>query len=127
MRAWVDSNVLIWHLRGKPEALRFLRHLARDPEREMWTGAMQRAEVVFFMRANEQETTELFLSQFRTAPIVQETVDLAGRLYRTWNPSHGIGPNDALLAALAMLHGGKIHTLNVKHFPMPDLLVDKAW
>jgi predicted nucleic acid-binding protein len=48
-------------------------------------------------------------------------------LYRQWHPSHGIDVNDAFLAATAMKTGGKIVTLNVKHFPMTDLVVEKAW
>ena len=43
---------------------------------------MQRAEVVFFMRPEEEAATELFLSQLKTAPVTQEIVDVAGRLYR---------------------------------------------
>jgi len=51
--------VLIWHLRGERKALDLIRHL-RDIERfELWIGAMQRAEVVFFMRPEEEKVTEL--------------------------------------------------------------------
>jgi len=127
MRAYIDSNILIEHLRGQGKALRFLRGLQEKGEHELWTGAMQRAEVVFFMREGEEAATELFLSQFRTAHVDQAIVDRAGRLYRRWNPSHGIDVNDALLASTAVLTGGKIFTLNTKHYPMPDLLVEKAW
>ena len=49
MRAYVDSDILIWHLRGEPKAARFLRSLAAAPVTELWGGALQRAEVVFFM------------------------------------------------------------------------------
>jgi len=69
----------------------------------------------------------LFLSQFETAPVDQEVVDAGGTLYRTWNPSYGIDVDDAILAATAMQTGGKIYTLNKKHYPMPDILVDQAW
>ena len=127
MRALVDSDVLIWHLRGEPQALEFLRRILRDDTLELWTGALQRAEVVFFMRPGEEEATELFLSQFKTTPIDSRLVDAAGRLFRTWNPSHGIDVNDAFLAATAQSTGGKIFTLNLKHYPMPDLAVEKAW
>ena len=127
MRAYIDADVLIWHLRGERRALNFLRRLRDASEHEFWTGAMQRAEVVFFMRPDEQEQTLLFLAQFQTAGIDQDLVDEAGSLYRRWNPSHGIDPNDALLAAAAKATGGRIFCLNKKHYPMPDVLVTKAW
>jgi predicted nucleic acid-binding protein len=127
MRAYIDSDILIWHLRGERQALVFLRSLKNKPQYELWTGALQRAEVVFFMRPREEEGTELFLSQFKTASVDQSIVDLGGRLYRKWHPSHGIGVNDALLASTAMKTGGIIYCLNRKHYPMPDLMVHVAW
>lgn len=127
MRAYVDSDVLIWHLRGEKKALNFFKDLRESRTYELWTGALQRAEVVFFMRSGEEENTKLFLSQFKTAPVDQSVVDLAASLYRKWNPSHGIDANDALLAATALIHGGQIFSLNSRHYPMPELVVNKAW
>jgi predicted nucleic acid-binding protein len=88
---------------------------------------MQRAEVVFFMKAEEEKSTLFFLSQFKTAPVDQRIVDAAVGLYRQWHPSHGLDINDAILAATVMETGGQIFCLNTKHYPMPDLLVNKAW
>lgn len=85
------------------------------------------AEVVFFMRPEEEAATVAFLSQFRTASVDQGVVETAGRLYRHWHPSHAIDPNDALLAATVQTTGGKIYCLNTRHYPMPDLIVEKAW
>lgn len=127
MRAYIDSDVLIWHLRGERKAAKLLRTLRDNPEYDLWTGAMQRAEVVFFMKPKEEEDTLLFLAQFQTACVDQAVVDDAARLYATWNPSHGIDVNDALLAATARQAGGKIYCLNVKHYPMPDVITEKAW
>ena len=127
MKAFIDSDVLIWHLRGERKALNLLKKL-RDKERfELWTGAMQRAEVIFFMRPAEEEATLLFLSQFQTAPIDQRVIDKAGELYRRWNPRNGIDINDAILAATVLQIGGKIYTLNTKHYPMPEVAVQRAW
>ena len=126
MKTFVDSDVLIWHLRGERKAHALLREL-RGAGAELWTGALQRAEVVFFMRPAEEESTRLFLSLFQTAPVDQRIVDLAGALFRKWNPSHGLDIHDALLAATAMETGGRIVTLNLKHYPMPDVAVRKAW
>ncbi len=64
---------------------------------------------------------------FKCAPVDQEIVDLAGKIYRKWKPSHGIDVNDAILAATAQNTGGKIFTLNVKHYPMSDIIVEKPW
>ena len=127
MKAFIDADILIWHLRGERKAINFLRKMANEPANELWTGAMQRAEVLFFMRPDEEEQTLLLLSQFKTAIVDQTVVDEAGRLFRKWNPSHGVDPNDALLAATAIVSGGQIHTLNKKHYPMKDVVVNKAW
>lgn len=127
MRAYIDSDILIWHLRGNRKALNFLQSIDTKGQYELWTGALQRAEVVFFMRAGEEEATELFLAQFKTASVDQPIVDLGGRLYRRWHPSHGIDVNDAILAATAMKTGGVIYCLNKKHYPVPDVRVHRAW
>ena len=127
MRVLIDADILIWHLRGERQAADYLRGLAEDPDIEMWTGAMQRAEVLFFMRPHEEAATMSLLSRIRTAAVDQSVIDEAGRLFRKWHSSHGIDPNDAILAATALTGGGQIHTLNVKHYPMKDVVVIKAW
>ncbi|MFA6108175.1 MAG: PIN domain-containing protein [Candidatus Latescibacterota bacterium] len=127
MRAYVDADLLIWQLRGDPRATECLRRLAGDPAYEMWLGAMQRAEIVCFMRPEEEAATVLLLSQLRTAPVDQAVVDDAARLYRQWHASHGLDLHDALLAATAMRSGGRIYTLNLKHYPMPEVSVERAW
>lgn len=102
MRAYIGANILIWHLRGERKALNFLRRKRDNREYELCIVAMQRAEVVFFMRPEEEEGTLLFLSQFKTAPVNQTCIDLAASIYHKWYPSHGIDVNGAILAALVM-------------------------
>ncbi len=123
----MDADILIWHLRGDPKAKRFLQHLARSREYSLWVGALQRGEVVFFMRPGEEPATQSLLSQFSTASVDQTIIDRAAALYRKWNPSHGVDINDAILAATALETGGKIYCLNTKHYPMDDLIVERAW
>ena len=127
MRAYIDSDVLIWHLRGEQKAKDLLILLQDEELYDLYTGAMQRAEVVFFMKPEEKKDTELFLSQIKTQAVDQKVIDDAGVLYRKWNPSHGIEVNDAILAATVIQTGGRIYTLNTKHFPMPEINVQKAW
>ena len=127
MKAFIDSDVLIWHLRGERKALNLLKRLRDKEQFELWTGAMQRAEVVFFMRLSEQEATLLLLSQFQTASVDQWVIDKAGALYHHWNPRNGTDINDAILAATTIQTHGKIYTLNTRHYPMPDVIVQRAW
>ena len=75
MRAYFDSDVLIWHLRGANQAEGFFYNFSKKKEFSLWIGAMQRAEIVFFMRENEKETTTSFLSQFNCAIVDKEIID----------------------------------------------------
>lgn len=127
MRAYIDSDILIWHLRGDKKALHFFQDLQKKQTYELWIGAVQRAEIVFFMQPEEEENTLLFLSLFKTAPIDQPCVDAAGILYRKWHRSHGVDINDALLVAQVMRTGGKIYCLNKRHYPMPEIIVEKPF
>jgi predicted nucleic acid-binding protein len=127
VKLFIDSDILIWHLRGKEQALRFLRTKSREKDHELFVGAMQRAEVVFFMRPEEEKQTTDFLELFNTEPLTREIVDLAGTYYRKFNASHSIDINDALLAATCATRGGMIFTLNKKHYPMKDVVVGKPW
>ncbi len=127
MRAYIDSDILIWHLRRERRALEYLRSMRADPQNILCLGALQRAEVVFFMKPPERKDTLLLLSLFETALIDAGTVDLGGELYREFHPAHGIDIADAMLAATVLKTGGKICTLNTKHFPMRDLIIERAW
>jgi hypothetical protein len=126
MKVFVDSDVLIWHLRGEEKARTLLKALV-DEDVDLWIGAMQRAEIVFFMRPEEEQDTLDLLSLFKTHPVDQAVIDEAGKFYRKWNPSHGIDPNDAILGATVAISGGRIITQNTGHYPMPHLVVQKAW
>jgi predicted nucleic acid-binding protein len=127
MKVFVDSDLLIWHLRGDARALDLLRGLRDAEGNELWTGAMQRAEVLFFARPNELQATRRLLDQFRTAPVDGSAVDAAAQLFQRWHASHGIDEYDALLAAAVLKAGGRLVTQNTKHFPMPGLNLQKGW
>jgi len=58
---------------------------------------------------------------------VRAYIDVAGALYRKWHLTHGMDANDAILAATVMQTGGRIYTLNIRHFPLPEINVHKGW
>jgi len=127
MRVFIDADVLIWHLRGRQEARECLSRLLRSPECELWTGAWQKVEVSFHTTREELPLVDSLLRLLRIAPIDSDTVDEAARIFREWSPSHGIEEGDALLAAQVIRAHGKLVTLNTRHFPMPEIAVQRAW
>lgn len=127
MKVFVDSDILIWHLRGVEPAKHLLQTLLQNPGSELWIGAMQRGEILFFMRKNEEDKTTDLLSLFETHPVDKHIIDQAARFFREWNPSHGIDPNDAILAATVAVYGGRIITQNISHYPMPGIPVQRGW
>lgn len=127
MRAYVDSDILIWHLRGKPEALHFLNDIYHNDGFDLWIGAMQRGEIVFFMRDNEKQATMSLLSHFKCAPVDAKVIDVAAEIYRNYSKSTGVGINDAILSATVQVTGGKIFSLNTKHFPKDIVVSEKPW
>lgn len=126
-RAFVDADILIWHLRRKREAEAFLELLVHSPETLPCISAMQSMEVLFQARAEEMEDTLQLLHQFEIVPVTSEVVESGATLYRRWRPSHGTDPNDAILAATVIQAGGKLYTQNIRHFPMPELDAELGW
>jgi hypothetical protein len=47
MKAYIDSDVLTWHLRGECKALNLLKRLRDKGHYDLCIGAMNRAESVF--------------------------------------------------------------------------------
>ena len=127
MKIFMDSDILIWHLRGKEEAKNLFAQLVETYDTDLWIGAMQRAEIVFFMRKSEETATMGFLSLFNTHPVDQAIIDLAGKYYRKWHPSYGIDPNDAILAATFAFKRGFIFRLNVAACLIPDFFGYRGW
>lgn len=126
-KVFVDADILIWQLRGHVKATECLARLAQDADSVLCVGALQRGEVLFGMRPGEENETLELLRLFETVPVTEAVVDLGVELYNRWNPSHGTGRLDALLAATVLLEGGKLVTQNVRHFPMPEIEVEQGW
>jgi predicted nucleic acid-binding protein len=104
-----------------------LRSRSQDGHTALRIGALQRAEVVLFMKPGEEAATRAFLSRFRTEPVTQGIVDRGADIYRRWHRSHGVDVNDAILAATVATTGGTVRTQNLEHFPIPDASVVKGW
>ncbi len=123
MTLLVDTDVLIWHLRGYGQATRRLDQMGTltisvVTYLELLQGMRNKAELAAVKRMFERRAaTVLPLSE----GITQRAVDLMELL----TLSHGLQMGDALIAATALEHGMTVLTANIKHFsPVEGLLVE---
>jgi len=116
----LDTCVLIDCLRSRTAALEFVHRIETKPSlsvvtvAELETGARSRAEVLGIQG---------LLAQMLVRDVNLAIARLAGRFCRDYQRSHGVEIPDALIAATAQIHGARLVTRNVRHFPMLDDLV----
>jgi hypothetical protein len=111
----VDTDVLIDFLRGLPEARDFVRDLPCDAA----ISAITVAELHVGVRDGVERTAlQGMLETFRILPLDAEIAVRGGLLRRDFGRSHGVGLNDGLIAATAEVHGLRLASLNLKHYPM---------
>ena len=111
----LDSDVLVDYLRGRAEAVAYVKAHAEE--------ALIPSIVVAELYAGVQDEEEMeklddFISLFPVIPLTKETARAAGAFKRTYYKSHGVGLADAVIAATAEAQGADLKTLNVRHYPM---------
>jgi predicted nucleic acid-binding protein len=116
----LDSDVVIWHLRGHAAVAELVLALARKGR--IGLSAITRAEVLLGMREPERALTLRFLDTCETLPVLATTADRAGEVFRSLR-SQGITLSlpDALIGATALLASIPLYTCNARHYPLPDL------
>jgi predicted nucleic acid-binding protein len=113
----VDTCVLVDVLRGRGAALDFLRSLDRAPLvsaitiGELYAGAH---------RPGEEARISDLATRLRVAAVDFAIASLGGNFVRRFGPGHGVALIDATIAATAHVHGARLVTRNVRHFPMLD-------
>ena len=110
----VDSDVLIWYLRGRPNAAQFLDAL---PAPQL--SAVSYMEIVQGMRnKRELETLKADLDQRRATllPITEAISTRAITPVENHFYSHALQLADVLIAATAIEHGLSLATANDKHY-----------
>ena len=119
----VDTDVLIWHLRGYPQGTRRLDELGT-----LTLSAVSYLEVLQGMRNKAELVAVKKMLQHRAAtllPVSKAITQRAIELMESLTLSHGLQIGDALIAATALEHGLPVLTGNVKHFAaVPGLLIE---
>jgi predicted nucleic acid-binding protein len=118
----LDSDVVIWHLRGRETVVQHVRGLAARVR--LGLSAITRAEVLQGMRPAEEEQTLRFLDACEVLPVDAPTADRAAALVRAERAKgRTVHLPDALIAAAAIGAGVVLHTCNERHYAFEELRV----
>lgn len=121
----VDTDVLIWHLRGYPQATRRLDELGA-----LTLSAVSYLEVLQGMRNKAELAAVKKMLERRAAtllPLSEAITQRAIELVESLALSRGLQMGDALIAATALDHGLPVLTANVKHFSSVEGLKIEAF
>lgn len=114
----IDSDILIWILRGEELYKDKFRRAAEESDGEIYITPIQYLEIISGVKKKEMIETKIFLDSLKMFSIGKDTGELAGEYVRVYKKSHSVQSADALTAAVAKLKDLKLWTNNRKHFPM---------
>jgi predicted nucleic acid-binding protein len=116
----VDTDVLIWHLRGYPKAT-----LRLDQLDSLNLSAISYFEILQGIHNKAELTAVKKMLAKRAATVIPVTETISHRaieLMETLTLSHGLQMGDALIAATALERNMPILTANIKHFGVIPML-----
>lgn len=118
----VDTDILIWVLRGKQSYKNYIETLADKDTLAISTITI--AEIYKNIFPAELIKTELFLSHLYTVPVTVEIAKQAGLYWQQYKKHlNNLSITDCLIASTAYTNNGVLVSLNGKHFPMKDIQV----
>ena len=113
----VDTDVLIWILRGREDIIGKFKKLVEETDGEIYLTPIQVAEIYAGARPSELSKIENFLNSFEVLELNKEIGKRAGEIVNKYRKSHGVKLADAFIAAAAEYYNCRLWTLNVKHYP----------
>ena len=118
----LDTDVLIWVLRGKQEIIDKILQLKE--ESPLSISVISIAEIYKNIFPSELTPTEDFLSQHNQLDTTQKIAKIAGLYWQEYSKQlKNLSLTDCIIAATANVNNAKLVTLNTKHFPMKDISV----
>ncbi len=116
----LDSDVMIWHLRGREEVTKMLRDL------QMFgvpaCSALSVLEVQIGRKKGEEEKTDQFLESLKIFDVNWGIANKAAHLIREYK-TKGITVDipDATIASTCLLYDLVLVTFNAKHYPFDGI------
>lgn len=116
----IDSDVIVWALRGKRPVVDLLDRLA--DEDSIGCSAINVLEVESGAKPSEMALTRQHLEGYEVFPVTGRTAQKAAELLRAKKGKMGRGEwADAVIASTALLNDLTLVTFNRKHYDYPGL------
>ena len=116
----LDTNVCIRYLRGRSDNV--VRQMQRTPASDIVVCSMVKAELFYGAARSNDPARSLaiqkeFLNQFVSLPFDDKAAEIYGEIRATLaKVGRLIGPNDMLIAAIALANNATLVTHNVREF-----------
>jgi predicted nucleic acid-binding protein len=119
-RFLLDSDVIIWHLRGRREITEMLQDIQRYGVPAC--SALSVLEVQVGVKRGEEEKTDRFMDSLKIFDVNREIAYKAAQIIREYK-KEGIPIDlpDAIIASTCLLQELILVTCNRKHYPIPGL------
>ncbi len=116
----LDSDVLIWWLRGRDDVVMKIKELIEDGYK-LYITPVSVAEIWAGARGGEEEKLEKIFDVLEVLDIDAEIGKIAGDYLRRYRKSHGVELGDALIAGCVKRYNLLLWTFNKRHYPMVDV------
>jgi len=116
----LDTDVILcWLGGGQPHAT-LIPQLIERGDVLAWT-PMQLADMSYFCRSSDRQTIDWLCQALETVPTTAEVGKLAGAYLISYMQSQHLTPNNAMIAASAVVNDIPLWTLSRPLYPIPDL------
>ena len=118
----LDTDVLIWVLRGKKEIVEKVSKLKE--ESALAISVISTAEIYKNVYPSELSITEDYLNEHIVFDVDQKIAKIAGLYWQQYiKRLKNLSLTDCLIAATANVNNLTLVSLNTKHFPMKDIKI----
>lgn len=116
----LDTDILIWVLRGREEIVNKVS-LLKD-NNEMAISVISIAEIYKNIFPSELPATQSFLNAHTIISVDKEIAEIAGLYWQQYSKQiQKLSLMDCFIAATAKNNKATLMTLNIRHFPMSDI------
>jgi predicted nucleic acid-binding protein len=116
----LDSDVIIWFLRGKEEVVTLIKNLAKD--KLLGCSPLSIIEIKLGMKKGEEDETNLFFDTIKVWEIDKQiATEAANYIMQYRKKGVTIDFIDATIAATCKLKNLILMTYNIDHYPMQEV------